>query len=444
MAQGTLYENKEDLITAVKLLIYNNNKKKITGDVNQKALLHLIESLWDRGLTQDLQSVLENGSSAGGQNGSAEEITTTYDALCNNVRLILGRHNAGTTEAPGYTYPLVDIEGDGNIYGQIKVEITPQKLRFYGVDNDSYEVLVEKTSSSFGHDIKLLGGGQKIILDGSGIDIAALFSSFEITVEQTRILQSSQGIYSGIGDHRDKYAVGLNEDDNPTATWDIKGDLRVRSLENSPTDLKILTVDETGAVHTQEIQEPVDIVFTAANSFISATVKRMIRGIDVTFKCSITYGNDTGTSSKLDMPLLIPQDFLDYKWLKLDNAFSIISNPSNFSEFGGVEIDSASSYSAGSLISSTSKLFFAGTTKGTGRRYNFDEPYNINIDQGFVSIDRLNNEETPNTNNYYVDSPLDLTTQGFNMSFMNMREYTGVVSPQGEGTVEFILKGTLI
>ena len=116
----------------------------------------------------------------------------------------------------------------------------------------------------------------------------------------------------------------------------------------------------------------------------------------------------------------------------------VYNEPTGGGDFGGVEMNDTSTFYAGTLEETDkTKLFFAGTTIGTGRDFSYNTPKN----------DRsLDLEEVGNTDEYVVYSPKLLSSSPLNLTFLNNVAYAGLSMSgfQQLGKYMFVIKGLLL
>lgn len=136
MADGTRFYTKQELIDAIRSLVFQNTFNLITGDGNQEALLDIVESLWDR--VSDGQGLVK---------------VDDADAIAN----FLG---AKLTEGSNIT---LTVNTDG-VSGEKSIEIAStsedNQFKIDGADNSSGEFLTKITNGS--------GIEFTVVTDGNG------------------------------------------------------------------------------------------------------------------------------------------------------------------------------------------------------------------------------------------------------------------------------------
>ena len=224
--------------------------------------------------------------------------------------------------------------------------------------------------------------------------------------------------------------------------------LNIQTLGDGSGDNEILTVDNDGNIRkrTQTAVNNSITTFSGTDTHMEVILTRYITGNEVTIHSKVTYtleSTASGTLQSVDIPNVLAQDFGGYEWFKIDQATGFVgSDTSGNGDFGGVEISDLSSYSSGVAVSGdTTKLFFAGTVKGQGRSYLYDQ---FDNQGGFANTDRTETA-TSTSVNYLTRSPKDLTIDSLDFTFLNNASFNGGTTyPNKVGTYYFVVKGMLI
>ena len=218
MATGTKYLTEAELVDAVKLKIFPNKTKGITGVAHQQAVLDMVASLWGQGVSsdiQDLQSVLDEGTLA---TNIASSIDITFNDGSN---FLVGGAQLGLTWAQGAAISNFDM--------------TPNGLQMQSAQTVGVEASMDVTPGGFLAETDNNNPGDNRI-------------KIEVIRDTMRIGYGGFTIASNTGSAGvfpiDPYDNGTVI--NPSAMWDIDGDLRVRDIPFSTSEQRPLVADANG------------------------------------------------------------------------------------------------------------------------------------------------------------------------------------------------------
>lgn len=194
--------------------------------------------------------------------------------------------------------------------------------------------------------------------------------------------------------------------------------------------------------------------FTTTVDGATISLTRTVCGSSVTMLGKIVNSSIADTAKRCDLLEVIPQDFNGHSWFKIQ-SLTMVHNEDVVTNENGVhgyiELDEISSYESGVAVTDKTILHIAGKKKGVGRSYNIDT-YNQFIGPINGIVDRVENETAGvgATENYLLNSPLDIRTKPLNLSYLTLEQallegHPTISASSSLGLdISFVIKGELL
>jgi len=476
--QGTTYTNKEELLRiGVEGKIYKNGENVVDALAVQQAFGDTVESLWSLVGAKGLLEVLTTNSVA--------ETPTDVVITKGPMTYVIGDEFSVTKSQVAPVYETLEFKAtvdNLNYLGQriesgetIKLNSSLSKFlasgEKTGVNATNYYCLIDpdgvhiNTSIGSNNTITYIKDGDVRIEADNGIYSSGVTlgedsdgdpntMSIFVATDQSGRYHLRGSSYTGLGGVTT--ASSLESTTPPTATWDIDGTARIRTIGDGSADANMLTVDDDGNVHKTNVTAGSSSiqVFTESSDYMSTVVTRYVSGLDFTLHVKTTYLNAVSTNGEnhqdsLTINNIVPLDFMGMSWMKILTITTTVDSITKYGrfegdvedrtgEFGQMVLNDLSTYENGIQSSADfTRLHLAGAEVGVGRAFLVDPTYSGS------DFDRDEGSNGTSGIDYIHSSPKDIRVSALSMTIENGPMAFGIYQNCPIGTYVTVIKGTL-